>query len=121
MHVHVQGGETEALKRLDHFMKQEAWVCEFEKPKGNPADFETPATTVLSPYMKFGCLSSRLFWQRVKAVQKKKGNTTKPPTSLDGQLLWREFFYAAGYDTKNFDKVWRPCADHMCSCMAALR
>lgn len=28
------------------------WVCDFEKPKGNPTAFIEPATTVLSPYLK---------------------------------------------------------------------
>jgi deoxyribodipyrimidine photolyase len=86
----VQGGETEALKRLDKFMALQDWVCEFEKPKGNPAKFEPPATTVLSPYMKFGCLSCRLFWHRIQEVYAAGDGHTKPPTSLEGQLLWRE-------------------------------
>lgn len=28
------------------------WVCDFEKPKGDPTAFIKPATTVLSPYLK---------------------------------------------------------------------
>jgi hypothetical protein len=31
-----------------------AWVAAFEKPKTDPSAFEKPATTVLSPYLKFG-------------------------------------------------------------------
>lgn len=30
---------------------------------------------------------------------------TKPPVSLHGQLLWREFFYAAAAGTPNFHKM----------------
>jgi cryptochrome len=102
----VQGGEIEGLKRLDKYLAMETWVCEFEKPKGNPALFDpAPATTVLSPYMKFGCVSCRLFYHRLQQVYANNSKHTKPPVSLEGQLLWREFFYTVGFDTKNFDKV----------------
>ena len=38
---------------------------------------------------------TRLFHQRLlKAYRAAKGAHTKPPVSLRGQLLWREFFYA---------------------------
>lgn len=30
----------------------QAWVVQFEKPKGDPSAFLKPATTVLSPYLK---------------------------------------------------------------------
>ena len=63
----AQGGETLALKRLEEHMADKAWVVQFEKPKGNPAAL-TPATTVLSPYLKFGCLSVRVFYQRLQQV-----------------------------------------------------
>ena len=81
-------------------------MCKFEKPKGNPALFEPePATTVLSPYMKFGCISCRLFYHRLKGVYAKHAKHTSPPVSLEGQLLWREFFYTVGFATPNFHKV----------------
>lgn len=30
---------------------------------------------------------------------------SEPPVSLHGQLLWREFYYAAGVGIPNFDKM----------------
>lgn len=70
------------------------WVCGFEKPQTDPSAFERPATTVLSPYLKFGCLSPRLFHSRLLLLYRAaKGAHSKPPVSLRGQLLWREFFY----------------------------
>lgn len=97
------GGETEGLNRLEMYMKKTDWVCKFEKPNTSPNSLE-PSTTVLSPYVKFGCLSSRLFYKRVKDVIKSKPHS-KPPVSLIGQLMWREFYYAAGAATPNFDKM----------------
>ena len=64
----AQGGETLALVRMEQHLADKAWVAQFEKPKGNPAALE-PATTVLSPYLKFGCLSVRVFYKRLQQVR----------------------------------------------------
>lgn len=45
----------------------QAWVCNFEKPKTSPNSI-SPSTTVLSPYVTFGCLSVRTFWWRLSDV-----------------------------------------------------
>jgi cryptochrome len=101
--VKFSGGETEALRRMEMNLKRTKWICDFEKPNTSPNSLE-PSTTVLSPYLKFGCLSSRLFYQRIKMVY--KGNKhSQPPTSLEGQLLWREFYYTVASATPNFDKM----------------
>ncbi|KAL7191402.1 hypothetical protein ACSBR2_023472 [Camellia fascicularis] len=100
-----RGGESEALKRLDGAMKDKEWVAKFEKPKGDPSAFQKPATTVLSPYLKFGCLSSRYFYQCIQDVQKNVKKHTLPPVSLLGQLLWRDFFYTVAFGTPNFDQM----------------
>eukprot|EP00761_Pharyngomonas_kirbyi_P000650 gb/GECH01000650.1/.p1 GENE.gb/GECH01000650.1/~~gb/GECH01000650.1/.p1 ORF type:complete len:528 (+),score=108.02 gb/GECH01000650.1/:1-1584(+) len=100
-----KGGETEAIKRLDQYLEDKKQVTTFEKPKGDPTVFDPPCTTVLSPYLKFGCLSSRLFYDRLQDIYRESKTHTKPPVSLLGQLYWREFFYTIGYDTPNFDKM----------------
>ena len=66
----VQGGESEALARLAEQLSDKGWVAAFEKPKGDPAAFDPkPATTILSPYLKFGCLSARLFYESLQQVR----------------------------------------------------
>lgn len=108
-------------------------VATFEKPKGNPCKIDNPDTTVLSPYLKFGCVSPRTFYTELLKVYASVKNYTKPPVSLLGQLYWyvlstcnvcicllifvlvqcarammvarREFFYTVGYHTPNFDKM----------------
>ncbi|GAX79468.1 hypothetical protein CEUSTIGMA_g6909.t1 [Chlamydomonas eustigma] len=99
-----KGGETEALKRFQMSMSDASWVAAFEKPMTDPSAFEKPATTVLSPYLKFGCLSARLFHAELLKVYKQKKHT-EPPVSLRGQVLWREFFYTVGGHTPNFHKM----------------
>ncbi|KAJ4959065.1 hypothetical protein NE237_026176 [Protea cynaroides] len=100
-----RGGESEALKRLKLSLSDKEWVANFEKPKGDPSAFLKPATTVLSPYLKFGCLSSRYFYQCLQDVYKAVKKHTSPPVSLVGQLLWRDFFYCVAFGTPNFDKM----------------
>ncbi|KAK3026097.1 hypothetical protein RJ639_040769 [Escallonia herrerae] len=100
-----RGGESEALRRLRDSIKGKEWVANFEKPKGDPSAFLKPATTVLSPYLKFGCLSSRYFYQCIQDVQKNVERHTSPPVSLLGQLLWRDFFYTVGFGTPNFEQM----------------
>ncbi|KAM8927315.1 cryptochrome-1-like [Pelodytes ibericus] len=97
------GGESEALQRLDLHMKRTTWVCNFKKPDTEPNSI-SPSTTVLSPYMKFGCLSARTFWWRLADIYRGKKHSD-PPVSLHGQLLWREFFYTAGVGIPNFNKM----------------
>ncbi|KAK4479646.1 hypothetical protein RD792_015173 [Penstemon davidsonii] len=100
-----KGGESEALRRLRESISNKEWVSNFEKPKGDPSAFLKPATTVLSPYLKFGCLSSRYFYQCLQEVQRSVKKHTSPPVSLLGQLLWRDFFYTVAFGTPNFDRM----------------
>lgn len=97
------GGETEGLRRMNDIMKQVNYVCQFEKPNTSPNSLE-PSTTVLSPYLKFGAVSSRLFYQKIKEVYRGRKHSS-PPTSLEGQVLWREFYYTVGAATPNFDRM----------------
>ena len=99
------GGETEGVKRLDDkiSMKRAAWVRAFEKPNTSPNSLK-PSTTVLSPYLKFGCVSvRRMYWQLEDIYKGSKHS--QPPVSLHGQILWREFYYTVGYGTPNFDRM----------------
>lgn len=98
------GGETEALDRMEKMLSRKKWIYEFEKPKTAPNSIE-PSTTVLSPYITFGCLSSRLFYHKLKALLRKASKHSKPPVSLMGQLMWREFYYVAAAAEPNFDKM----------------
>ncbi|KAF2020386.1 Cryptochrome/photolyase FAD-binding domain-containing protein [Aaosphaeria arxii CBS 175.79] len=91
-----RGGETIALEMLDELMKDVDYVATFEKPKTAPTAFEPQATTLLSPHLHFGTLSVREFyWRTQDIVDKYKGTASKPPTSLTGQLLFRDMYFGA--------------------------
>ncbi|CAB3366165.1 Hypothetical predicted protein [Cloeon dipterum] len=97
------GGEAEALQRMQICLAKKAWICDFEKPNTSPNSL-IPSTTVLSPYLKFGCLSPRLFFHELnKIIQGRKHS--KPPVSLVGQMYWREFYYVVGFATPNYDRM----------------
>jgi cryptochrome len=98
------GGESEALKRMKMKMKNETWVSTFEKPNTSPNSLQ-PSTTVLSPYLKFGCLSARLFYWTLKDIFSRTKKYSQPPVSLEGQMYWREFFYFNGAHIPNFDRI----------------
>nr|XP_034957310.1 cryptochrome-2-like isoform X3 [Zootoca vivipara] len=61
--------------------------------------------TGLSPYLRFGCLSCRLFYYRLWELYRKVKRNSTPPLSLYGQLLWREFFYTAATNNPQFDRM----------------
>lgn len=69
------GGETEALARLERHLERKAWVASFGRPKMTPQSL-LASQTGLSPYLRFGCLSTRLFYYQLtgsfKFFNKKK-------------------------------------------------
>ena len=90
---------------MEDFLAQENRTVKFEKPKTDPTALE-PDTTALSPYLKFGILSCRLFYHRLKEVYRSSGEKhSKPPVSLEGQLYWREMSYLIGHGVPNFDRM----------------
>ncbi len=100
------GGESQALARLEALLKRTTYIQKFEKPNTSPNSLE-PSTTVLSPYLKFGCLSARTFWHALQRIYEKCDTKarSKPPVSLDGQLLWREFYYLVASNTPNYTRM----------------
>ncbi|KAJ6661021.1 hypothetical protein lerEdw1_016822, partial [Lerista edwardsae] len=99
-----RGGETAGLLRLKEHLKNQGWVAKFKKPRTIPNSL-LPSTTGLSPYFSFGCLSVRTFFYRLSKIYAQSKNHSLPPVSLQGQLLWREFFYTVASSTPNFTKM----------------
>jgi len=95
----IRGGETRGLAALDAIIANEDYTATFEKPNTAPTAFEPQSTTLLSPHHHFGSLSCRmLYWRAqdiVTAHEKAKKPTSKPPTSLTGQMLFRDMYFGA--------------------------
>lgn len=94
-----RGGESIILQKLEEILSDEDYTGTFEKPKTSPAAFEPQSTCLTSPYLHFGALSCRYFYHRVEQVtemrRKAKKSVSVPPTSLTGQLLFRDMYFAA--------------------------
>ncbi|KAM9217217.1 cryptochrome-1-like [Leptosomus discolor] len=99
-----RGGETEGLQRLEQHLMDQGWVASFTKPRTIPNSL-LPSTTGLSPYFSMGCLSVRTFFYRLSNIYAQAKHHSLPPVSLQGQLLWREFFYTVASATPNFTKM----------------
>lgn len=96
----IRGGETVILKRLkERIFSDEDYIGTFAKPNTSPAAFEPQSTLLTSPYLHFGALSCRyLYYGALDIVEKRhkaKKPISEPPTSLTGQLLFRDMYFAA--------------------------
>ncbi|KAG7397474.1 Cryptochrome-2 [Phytophthora boehmeriae] len=103
-HTFIYGGETKALRALDAFFEESQRVGLFQKPRTSPVSVDAPSTTSLSPYLTFGCLSAREFFNRIMFIQLQFQNRPGPTqVTLEGQLMWREFFYCYAAGVPHFD------------------
>lgn len=59
-----KGGETEALLRLQCHLQRKAFIASYAKPKMTPQSL-LASPTGLTPYLRFGCLSTRLFFTKL--------------------------------------------------------
>ena len=96
----IRGGETVILKRLEErIFSDEDYIATFEKPNTSPAAFEPQSTLLTSPYLHFGALSCRYLYHRtldiVEKRRKEKKPVSEPPTSMTGQLHFRDMYFAA--------------------------
>ncbi|KAL7419959.1 hypothetical protein Q5752_004922 [Cryptotrichosporon argae] len=89
----IRGGTSEAHRRLSLFLSQPRKVATFSKPHTAPTALE-PSTTLLSPYIKFGCVGVREVWHGCKdVVDAWSGETSKEPENMFGQLEFRCVLY----------------------------
>lgn len=91
----IRGGETNALKVLDEIISRRDYTAHFEKPNTAPTDFSPQSTTLLSPHLHFGTLSVRQYYWRVREVIDNYKGHSNPPTSLVGQLQFRDMYFGA--------------------------
>ncbi|XP_071373315.1 cryptochrome-2-like [Centroberyx affinis] len=99
-----KGGETEALERLNRHVDKKGWLANFERPRTG-ADSLMASPTGLSPYLRFGCLSCRVLYFRLRELYMKVRKNHTPPLSLYSQLMWREFFYTVATNNPAFDRM----------------
>ncbi len=82
-------GEAAALDRLDAFVAES--MTDYESRRDTPAK-ET--TSLLSPYLHFGEISSRTIWHACRGAAGGRGRAALPYLR---QIIWREFAYHVLY------------------------
>jgi len=108
----IVGGTTSARHRLSLFLSNPLAVATFSKPSSSPTSLE-PSTTLLSPYLKFGCIGVREVWwgcKEVIEVWRKEGGSargkeTKEPENMFGQLQFRDMYAAAEVGVPHFQRI----------------
>lgn len=87
--LEFKGGETEALKRLNHYFWQQDCLKEYKETRNGMlgADYSSK----FSPWLAHGCISPRYIYQEVTKyeAQRVKNDSTY---WLVFELLWRDFF-----------------------------
>lgn len=53
--------------RLERHLERKAWVATFDRPKMTPQSL-LASQTGLSPYLRFGCLSTRVFYHELSGI-----------------------------------------------------
>lgn len=109
----LPGGEEAALRRMLRFIAREQGrvAAQFSKPETSPATFGSNRdTTILSPYLAHGCLSSRMFYSKLVAVERRFKPASMVQTRLTGQMLWREHFWLLARTTNDFHNE----SGHLC-------
>ncbi|XP_066528064.1 cryptochrome circadian regulator 3b isoform X2 [Hoplias malabaricus] len=101
------GGESEALARIKRHLESDlstVWQEHFERPKPNSRHL-LASPLGLSPYLRFGCLSCRLYYSKITELYRRVKQNGTPSISLYDKLLWREFFYTAATNNPRFDRM----------------
>jgi cryptochrome len=98
-------GELGSLATLAAWTSTPSRVATFEKPATDPSAYAPAATTRLSAHLKFGSLSARTMYAALREAERAAGAHSQPPTSLVGQLLWREMFTTIGASVPHYDRM----------------
>lgn len=88
-----KGGETEALKRLHHYLWDSHAIKEYKETRNGliGADYSSK----FSPWLAQGCLSPKMIYRELKKYEAEHGSN-KSTYWLYFELLWRDFFRLMG-------------------------
>ncbi len=99
--LQFKGGETEALKRLDHYFWQSDRLQVYKQTRNGM--LQADDSSKFSPWLALGCLSPRYIYAQVK---KYEGDRLANDSTywLIFELLWRDYFHlvAAKYGDRIF-------------------
>lgn len=87
--IHFKGGETEAVKRLNHYFYNTQYLSKYKETRNGMvgADYSSK----FSAWLAMGCISPRYIYAEVKKYEKQFG-ANESTYWLIFELLWRDFF-----------------------------
>ena len=87
--IQFKGGETEALKRLNHYFYESKCLSKYKETRNGMigADYSSK----FSAWLAMGCISPRYIYSEVKKYEKQFG-ANDSTYWLIFELLWRDFF-----------------------------
>ncbi len=87
--IHFKGGETEAIKRLNHYFFESKCISKYKETRNGlvGADYSSK----FSAWLALGCISPRFIYQELKKYEKQFG-ANESTYWLVFELLWRDYF-----------------------------
>ena len=91
-----KGGESEGLKRLDHYLWQTDAISKYKETRNGllGADYSSK----FSLWLAHGCLSPKMIYHELKRYEEERNNATANDSTymMFFELLWRDFFRFMG-------------------------
>lgn len=87
--IHFKGGETEALKRLNHYLWETDAIAKYVDTRNGLLGMDY--STKFSPWLAQGCISPKCIYNELKRYEQTR-KKNKSTYWLFLELLWRDFF-----------------------------
>lgn len=87
--LHFKGGETEALKRLEHYFWQSDRIQVYKQTRNGMLHADD--SSKFSPWLALGCVSARYIYAQVKQYERDR-LANESTYWLIFELLWRDYF-----------------------------
>lgn len=94
-------GEKGAAERLEGFL--ERGLSDYKQKRDRPGDAH--ATSMLSPHLRFGEISARSIWWRIKSMMEADPRTAGNGMHYLRELAWREFSYHLLFNTPDLPET----------------
>jgi deoxyribodipyrimidine photo-lyase len=87
--IHFKGGETEAVKRLNHYFFESKCISNYKETRNQlvGADYSSK----FSAWLAMGCISPRFIYQELQKYETQYG-ANESTYWLVFELLWRDYF-----------------------------
>jgi deoxyribodipyrimidine photo-lyase len=99
--IQFKGGETEAMKRLNHYFFETKSLSNYKETRNGMVGEDY--SSKFSAWLALGCISPRIIYQEIKRYENENG-ANESTYWLVFELLWRDFFrfMFKKYQTKFF-------------------